>query len=322
MFARRVAATFALLLGAGFAAGQTGPQLLTVFPPGAKGGDTVEVTCSGVGFDGDEKLLFGHKGFTAERVGGATVDPKAPKGAPAASVKFKVTVPKDAAGTTDVRVVSKSGLSNPRAFVVGNLTEANETEPNNDVGQAQKIELDTTVNGVITTPIDVDYVAFKAKAGQNIVVYCLTTSIDSKLSADLLVVSPDGKPLAENRGYRGGDAVLDFKAPTDGEYLVRVAQFAYTTGGSDHFYRLTVTTGPWVDAVFPLSRTNDATPSAATSMVEADGLFKPEGDRWTHSASVTREAIGRSCSRRDSVCPATGSIDAVAAGRADASDSR
>jgi hypothetical protein len=252
MFARRVAATFAVLLGAGLAAGQTGPQLLTVYPPGAKAGETVEVTCSGVGFDGDEQLLFSQKGFKAERAGSAAVDPKTPKGkgGPTASVKFKVTAPKDA-GTYDVRVVGKSGLSNPRAFVVGALTEANETEPNNDVGQAQKIAIETTVNGVVTTPIDVDYVTFNAKAGQNVVVYCLTTSIDSKLSADIMVATPDGKRIAENRNYRGGDAVLDFKAPADGEYLVRVAQFAYTTGGSDHFYRLTVTTGPWVDAVFP-----------------------------------------------------------------------
>ena len=47
-------------------------------------------------------------------------------------------------GTHDVRIVSKSGLSNPRAFVVGEMTEVNESEPNNDVGQAQKIELNTT----------------------------------------------------------------------------------------------------------------------------------------------------------------------------------
>ncbi len=252
MFARRILAALALLLAAGFATAQTGPQLLTVFPPGAKAGETVEVTFSGIGFDGDEKLLFSGKGFTAEAVGKATADTKTKQpGMPATtSVKCKVTAPKET-GTYDVRVVSKSGLSNPRAFLVGDMSEVNETEPNNDVGQAQKIEINTTVNGVISTPTDVDFVSFKAKAGQNIVVYCLTTSIDSKLSADLIVATPDGKRLAENRGYRGGDAVLDFKAPADGEYLVRVSQFAYTTGGTDHFYRLTVTDGQWIDAVFP-----------------------------------------------------------------------
>ena len=108
MLARRVLATLTVLLAAGSATAQPGPQLLTVFPPGAKAGVTVEVTFAGVGFDGDEKLLFSAKGFKAEPVGKATVDPKAPKGQPSAAVKFKVTAPKDATGTFDVRVVSKS----------------------------------------------------------------------------------------------------------------------------------------------------------------------------------------------------------------------
>ena len=253
MFVRAVALVGVLVV-AGYAGAQSGPQLLTVFPPGAKAGDTVEVTLAGVGFDGEEKLLFSAAGFTAVRVDKAGAAPKAPKsakGPPAGAVKFKVTAPNHS-GTYDVRVVSKSGLSNPRTFVVGQMNEANEKESNDDVPQAQKVELETTVNGVISTPTDVDFVAFKAMRGQNVVVYCLTSSIDSKLQADLMVSGPDGKQLASNRGYRGGDAVLDFKAPADGEYLVRLSQFAYTSGGPDHFYRLTATSGTgWRDAVFP-----------------------------------------------------------------------
>lgn len=251
MLARRLLATFVFLLAVGTAAAQQpAPQLLTVFPPGAKAGDTVEVTCSGHGFDGGEKLLFSAKGFTAEPVGKATTM-KGQPGQPTSSVKFKVTAPKDGNGTFDVRVVGKHGLSNPRAFVVSGMTDVNETEPNSDVGQAQKIDLETTMNGVISAPTDVDYCTFKAQKGQNVVVYCLTTSIDSKMQADLMVSGPDGKQLASNRGYRGGDAVLDFKAPADGDYFVRVSQFAYTTGGYDHFYRLTVTTKPWIHAMWP-----------------------------------------------------------------------
>ncbi len=270
---RRIVATFTLILAASSASAQPGPQLLTVFPPGAKAGGTVDVTFSGVGFDGDEKLLFSAKGFTAEPAGKATVDPKAPKGQPAAVVKFKVTAPKDANGTFDVRVVSKSGLSNPRAFVVTGMIDVNETEPNNDVPQAQKIELETTVNGVISAPTDVDFVSFKAKAGQNVVVYCLTSSIDSRMQADLMVSGPDGKPLASNRGYRGGDAVLEFKAPTDGDYVVRVSQFAYTTGGPDHFYRLTATAAPWAPAVFPPVAAAKAAPVSSWSVAPTAAMI-------------------------------------------------
>ena len=252
MLTRRILASFALLLLTGYASAQQGaPQLLTVFPAGAKAGDTVEVTFTGHGFDGSEKLLFSAKGFTAEQSGTIPASKQPQPNQPSSGTKFKVNVPKDAKGTLDVRVIGKGGLSNPRAFVVSGMTDVNETEPNNDVGQAQKIDLETTVNGVIGAPTDVDYVTFTAKKGQNVVVYCLTTSIDSRMNADLMVSGPDGKPLASNRGYRGGDAVLDFKAPADGDYLVRLSQFAYTTGGYDHFYRLTVTAQPWARATFP-----------------------------------------------------------------------
>jgi len=44
-------------------------------------------------------------------------------------------------GLHDVRLVNKWGISNPRAFAVGDLPEVLEKEPNNDVNQAQRVEL-------------------------------------------------------------------------------------------------------------------------------------------------------------------------------------
>ncbi|HJZ54419.1 MAG TPA: PPC domain-containing protein [Gemmataceae bacterium] len=256
---RHLTAWAVLVVSAGMASAQTGPHLFTVFPPGAKAGETVEVTLTGTGFDGADTLLFSDPQVKAELVPGSVViDPKPRQPQPGtvmvgqlSTAKFKVTVPDGPPGMLDVRIVTKSGLSNPRAFVVGELAEVNEKEPNNDAPEAQKVDLDTTVNGVISTPTDVDYMKVQAKAGQNVVVYCLTTSIDSRMQAELMVIGPDGKPLVSNHGYRGGDAVLDFLPAVDGEYLIRVSQFAYTTGGPDHFYRLTVTTEQWVDAIYP-----------------------------------------------------------------------
>src|SRR5262249_55796876 len=51
--------------------------------------------------------------------------------------------------------------------------------------------------------------------------------------------------------YSGTDAVLDAVLPADGDYYVRLFAFTYTQGGPEHFYRLTVSTAPWIDAVFP-----------------------------------------------------------------------
>ncbi|MFO0804012.1 MAG: hypothetical protein U0791_12940 [Gemmataceae bacterium] len=251
---RTLAAVALLFALASLASADPGPTLLTVFPPGVKAGETVEVTLVGTGFDGDEKLLFSDPKVKGELVPGATVPPKKggqPGQAPPTTAKFKVTAPKDAEGIVDVRLVCQGGLTNPRAFVVGTLNEVNEKEPNNDVPEAQSLPVDSTISGTIGANTDVDYFLVKAKAKQSLVVYCLTTTLDSKMQAEVTVIAPDGRTVAANRGYRDGDAVLDFTPATDGDYLIRVSQFAYTTGGPDHFYRLTVSTGAWVDAAFP-----------------------------------------------------------------------
>jgi hypothetical protein len=235
------------------------PRLLILTPPGARAGDQVEVTLTGQDVEAPEGLLFDHAGFKAEAVPVPPPDPKKPAQPRGqgqlqnlVSVMFKVTVPPDTPlGNHDVRLVNKYGVSNPRTFVVGDLPEVAEKEPNNDVDQAQRIELNSTVNGTISTPTDVDYYVFAGKKGQRVVIGCLASSLDSKLPAAVQLYGSSGNLVAANRDYRDGDAVLDCILPEDGDYQVRVFAFTYTVGGPDCFYRLTVSTAPWIDAVYP-----------------------------------------------------------------------
>ncbi len=235
------------------------PRLLTLTPPGGKVGTSVEVSFTGTDVEEPQALLFSHPGLKAEAIQPPppTPDPKkpAPKpAAPPAVTKFRVTIaPGTPLGFHDVRLVNKWGVSNPRAFVVGDLAEALEKEPNNDVEQAQRVELNTTVNGAIAAPTDVDYYVFAGKKGQRVLVSCLASSIDSRLRPGLELYGPTatGRKLASNRNYHGTDALLDATLPADGDYYVRVYQFTYTLGGPEYFYRLSVTTAPWIDAVFP-----------------------------------------------------------------------
>ncbi|MCE9531186.1 MAG: PPC domain-containing protein, partial [Planctomycetes bacterium] len=140
---------------------------------------------------------------------------------------------------------------NPRTFTVGDLPEVAEKEPNNDVGEAQRIELNTTVNGVISAPTDVDFVVFPGKKGQRVIVSCLTSSIDSKARPMIEMYDVSQKRIAFNRNYNGNDALADGILPEDGDYFVRLSEFTYTQGSPLHFYRLTISTAPWIDAVFP-----------------------------------------------------------------------
>jgi hypothetical protein len=248
------------------------PRIQHVFPPGAKAGPApvvkhlgleikldAELTVTGTDLEEPENLLFSHPGIQAR-----FIDPGSPPPGPKAKEKkdgpkagsgphrYRVSVDANVPpGTYDVRFVGKWGVSNPRAFVVSHRNEANEKEPNNDVPEAQRIAIGTTINGVISSPTDVDYSLFSGKKGQRVLISCVSYAIDGRASPLIEVYGSTGRKIAYNRGYRDNDALADLFLPADGDYLVRISQFAYQGGGPDSFYRLTVTTGPWIDAVFP-----------------------------------------------------------------------
>ncbi len=251
-------AAFSVFVFAALAHAQATPRISHILPMGGQAGTTVDFRVVGQDMNDVVGLHFNFPGVTVETgTSEASDGPKMGKGKQPqpqnlTAHRFKITLPANAPlGIQDVRVVTKAGISNPRAFVVGDHKDISETEPNNDVPQAQKIDLNTTANGVITTATDVDYYVFSGKKGQRVVCACLSSSIDSRLPAAVQVYGADGSNLGNSIGYSNSDAVADVTLPTDGEYYVRVHSFSYTQGGVDYFYRLTVSTAPWIDAVFP-----------------------------------------------------------------------
>lgn len=232
-----------------------------VMPMGGKAGTSVEIVLTGADLDEAEGLLFSHPGIKAEKVAEPAPPPpdpkkpaaKMPAQAPAnTAAKFKVNIAPDTPlGIHDVRILNRFGVSNPRAFVVGDQNEITEKEGNNDIPEAQKIELNTTINGAIAAPVDVDYFAFTGKKGQRVVLSCLAASIDSRLNPVVELYNAAGQRLATNRNYNDTDAVTDAILPADAEYFVRVFQFTHVAGNPEYFYRLTVSTAPWIDAAFP-----------------------------------------------------------------------
>jgi hypothetical protein len=255
-----------LLLGAAATAQQQlpgsalpSPRLTTLVPAGGKAGTVVEVAFTGTDLEEPQALLFSHPSIKAEPIippppppAPAGQKPPAKPAPPAAVTKFKVTIGTDVPlGIHDARFVNKWGVSNARAFVVGDLPEVLEKEPNNDVEQAQRIDLNSTVHGAVSAPTDVDYFVFAGKKGQRVLVSCLASSIDSRLSPGVEVYDVRGYRLGANRRYSGSDALADVTLPDDGDYHVRVFEFTHTLGTPEHFYRLTVSTTPWIDAVYP-----------------------------------------------------------------------
>src|SRR5262249_29718338 len=134
---------------------------------------------------------------------------------------------------------------------VSNMNEVAEKEPNNDVEQAQKIEIGDVVNGTISAGTDIDYFRFAGKKGQRVLVHCMTVSIDSRLDPEIKVVGPRGNEVGYFRPAPNQDGLVDVTLPEDGDYLIRLSKFTYTIGNAEYFYRLNVSLGPHIDAVFP-----------------------------------------------------------------------
>ncbi|MCE9532351.1 MAG: PPC domain-containing protein [Planctomycetes bacterium] len=212
------------------------PRLNSIFPCGAQQGTSVDCTIAGGDLEGATGLYFSHPGIRAE---------------PAGPNKFKVSVAKNVPpGKYDVRVIAPPGLSNFRAFVVGDWPETLEKEPNDDLKTAQSVKMPVVVNGRVDKQTDVDHYSFSAKKGQRVLINCWAWRIDSQLDATLRVYDANGKELAYNGDYYGKDALIDFTAPADGDYIVAVWDFVYG-GGSDYFYRLHIASLPHLDVVIP-----------------------------------------------------------------------
>ncbi len=216
-------------------------RLSTIFPPGGKAGTTFEVTVTGSDLDDDTQLHFSHANITArQKVADKTGEPEANK--------FLVTIGADVPPDVyEARVIGRFGVSNPRAYVVGNLPEIPSPATSHAVTSAVEVALGTVVNGRAEANA-VDYFKFAARKGQRVLIECLAKEIDSRMDDTLILYDAGGHELERQR--RGG--LLDFIAPADGQFVLALSDFIYR-GGREYFYRLTVGAGPRLDYIFPPS---------------------------------------------------------------------
>lgn len=225
-------------------------QLTSVFPPGGKQGTTVEVTIAGTDLDDSDKLVFNHPGLVAQPKMSPTTELE--KTARPMANQFSVQIAGDVPpGTYEARAISRFGISNPRSFVVSNLTEENDSTGNNSAEKAVKLAPGTVVNGRIEAG-QFDYFKLSLKKGERVVLEVQAQRIDSRLDPTIAVIGANGRELSRIRDTVGEDCVLDFTAPADGDYTVRLFDAIYG-GSADHFYRLSAKSTAYIDFVFPPS---------------------------------------------------------------------
>ena len=296
-----------LLLGCGFwglIASPVFAQLPNVLlgalsPAGGKQGTTFDLSISSFAdLDGVDRLVFSHPGITAvPKMSAPTPFQKTPQ--PILG-QFTVTIAADVpVGMYDARCAGRFGVSNPRAFMVGDLTEAMEQPGNVSPDKAMPITLESVVNGVADASSH-DWYKFSAKAGQRVLIDCWAARLDSRMYGKLRLRDSAGRELANDRDTNARDPFLDFMVPADGEYFLAVYDFVYA-GGPEYFYRLAIGTFPRIDFVYP-----PVVAPGASAEVSVFGRNLPGG---APAAGVTVK--GRPLDRL------TIKIDAPAAGVAD-----
>ena len=218
------------LVGQSFAAELPVIRLDTIAPPSGKAGTEVTAAITGADLDEPKALLFSHPGITGE--------PK-DKGF---LIKIAADVPP---GIYDVRASGLLGISNPRAFVVGDLPHVTKPAANNTPAAAIELAVDSTVTGNVTAGA-ADFFKFTAKKGQRIIVDCDAREIDSRLKPVIAAIDAAGSEVEASRR----EGLLDLTVPSDGAYVIKLHDLTFA-GGPEYFYRLTLTTGPHLDFVFP-----------------------------------------------------------------------
>jgi hypothetical protein len=259
-----VAATaFVAVLGLSTASGQIRknhdePHIEYVFPAGAQRGTTVEAVIGGQNLQGAQTV----------RVNGRGVTGSVTKAVDARTVNVKLTVAPDAEiGQREIRLMSPAGASNRFRFIVGQMPEVKEIEPNSEKNQAQKLAaLPVLVNGQIMQG-DLDYFRFAARAGQKLVIQAearkilpfIADAVPGWTDACLTLYDAGGRQLASVDDFRfKPDPVLFYDVPKDGEYLVEIRDIIYR-GRADFVYRLSIGELPYITHLYPLGGRRNST---------------------------------------------------------------
>lgn len=257
---RRLLACLGVMVVAGFPLFATAeeakpPSLSRFAPAGGQAGTTVEVTASG------EFPTWPLEAWTDR--GGLVWKPLEEAG------HFEVAIPTTGSlGLHRVRFHDSNGATAVKRFLVGNVVESAETEPNNSPTEATRVEaLPQTINGHLEKAGDVDSFRVQLQAGETLVAALEANRLlGSPVDAVLELVDESGAYLARNLDATGLDPRLAYTAVRDGVCVIRVYGFPSDpnstiglAGGADYLYRLTLASGGFVSGSLPAVTIANAT---------------------------------------------------------------
>ncbi|HHZ92445.1 TPA: hypothetical protein EYN65_18420 [Candidatus Poribacteria bacterium] len=235
------------------------PQVTSVTPIAGQRGTTVEIALQGQNLNQVTEILFSGSGISAElkhadaqplvRFNGQGISGKIPT---SNRLTVQITIdPTTPVGAQSLRLVTTNGVSNPQRFIVSDLLEIAETEPNSTIDQANMLTLPAVVNGIITSTDDLDLFRFSAKKDQRLICDVHASRLGSPLDSLLTLFDPEGKEVISNDISNGLDSLIDYTVQVSGDYVLQIRDLRYKSG-NNFFYRIRVGELPYLDTIFPL----------------------------------------------------------------------
>lgn len=183
------------------------PYVRAAFPFGARRGETTDVELRGYNLQGAEKMTL-------------RLDANA------------------RIGTQELRTTAASGLSNPFSFVVSDVPETMESEPNSSPTHANPISLPTAINGRIQNAKDYDAFKVHVEKDERWVFDVAAQRFGSALDALLTLTDDRGNVLQKNDDANGPDARIDQTFSAAGDYILFIEDLL-EHGGPEFTYRIT-----------------------------------------------------------------------------------
>ena len=171
--------------------------------------------------------------------------------------------PDSPGGIAWVRLHDDASASPLLPLFIDQAAVVTETEPNDRLTQANRVDLPAGIVGKLEKGGDVDAFLVSVPAGQSIVVTTRANRfLASPMDAVLQLVDLSGNVLAQVDDTRGLDPQLRFASSVDGEYLIRLFAFPKETnstigfsGAATYVYHLQATIGPAFDYPLPMITT-------------------------------------------------------------------
>lgn len=170
--------------------------------------------------------------------------------------KMKVKLPESADDDLFGVFAAHEGLvpPSPNKVRLSPFENVLETEPNNTNAEAAKSvgTLPIAFNGILQAEGDVDFFRFTAKKDQSFQFRVFANAIGSPVDPVLTVYNEKMGSLGSSDDADGTkDGKIDFKAPADGDYFVRINDML-SRGGADFVYRIeTISPPPTIDVTMP-----------------------------------------------------------------------